>query len=94
MGGEPRPWKGPFPEDVLKKLAPTVIKYSEWYSENGTHLPDDFASDPGAWTFMLQDMAAAFRMIKEDKLPANDEELGLKMRGVQYFYRYMQELFL
>lgn len=90
----PPVWKGITPEAYLKRIAPQIIKYCDWYCENGLHLPKGFEADPGAWTTVVREIQLALTMVVNDVNPEDDLMKGLKMRGVQNFYKYLPELLL
>ena len=96
MGKSMTPWEGKTQDDVLKLLAPHVIRYCKWYCENGIHLPSEFGDDPGKWTFRLRNMQHAFEKVKDnvplDTLNAMEYE-DYKI-GISDFYKHFQDLWL
>ncbi len=92
MGAPQTSWRGPTPEDILKRIAIPVLKYTEWYCENGFHLPLEFEKDPSVWTEILRSIERAFKMVVEGRMPTNEKEDAIRAQGLNYFYKYFSEL--
>lgn len=91
MGGPQVPWEGTTQSGLLKKIAPDITEYCEWYCENGYHLPDEFKTDPSSWTQIVREIGEAFELIMLEDALTEDEEKKVD-KGVDYFYKYFKEL--
>ena len=92
MGALQKPWKGPLQEDILKRLAPSVLKYTQWYCENGLYLPMEYEQDPAQWTHILRCIERTFEMIMAGKKPTDSREDETRSEGLMYFFKYFSEL--
>ena len=57
----------------LEEVGPAIIEYSEWYDQNGLHLPPDYGNDPSAWSEALHKIVRAIEILNE-----KDSEFVLK----------------
>ncbi len=98
--GKPRTeWDGMTQQEYLKKMAPYVVSYCNWYAENGIFLPEEYERDPASWTQVIRFIQAVFEMIDNDD--EEEEEMGigyteadqeLYKKGIEYFYQYNRYL--
>lgn len=90
---EQLPWEGKTPEEVLKDIADDVLDYTNWYTENGDHLPKDFKNDYNGWVTVLKDIEFAFELIvRGQDVSENKTQAAMKRKGIELFYQYMSHL--
>jgi predicted FMN-binding regulatory protein PaiB len=51
---------------VVGSVYEALEDYSEWYEQQGLHLPPNFATDPTAYTEALHKMVRAFELLYEE----------------------------
>ncbi len=95
MGKPQSSYTGPTSIEVIAEIAPFIIVYVDWYVENGYFLPEEYASDPGAWAQILRDIQAAMQLIlngaDENMLEGASRELLYD--GLEKYYKYSRYLF-
>lgn len=91
MGQPQTKYTGPSQIEVVKEIAPFIIAYVDWYTENGYFLPDEYAKDPAAWAQILRDIQAAMNIIMDGSPELNAS--ALLYDGMEKYYKYSRYLF-
>lgn len=96
MARETIPYTGISETGFLMMVAPDVIKYCDWYAEDGLFLPPEFANDPAAWTQILRDIQAGFEAYVNENTDngvfSTPEDEVLMYNGIEKFYQYIKYL--
>lgn len=90
MGQPQSSYTGPTQFEVLAEIAPFIVVYVDWYTENGYFLPEEYAKDPAAWAQILRDIQAAMRIIINKQTEEGGE---LLYDGLEKYYKYSRYLF-
>ena len=90
MGKEQTTWTGLnndlFLDLAIDSVQEDIIEYVDWYSENGLFLPDEFSTDPGAWTQILRD-------IQQDLIHLRNGDNDKITDGIDKCKRHLLHLF-
>jgi hypothetical protein len=89
------PWQGKTHEDILTSVADDVLDYIMWYSENGSHVPEEFKDDPGEWVEILRqiEVACSILVVGPSMEVTHDRELEIA-RGIKLFNKYISHLWI
>jgi len=69
-----------------------VQEYANWYAKAGMHLPKEYATNPSAWTNVLNEIAQAFDIAETKEYRDNPELEHQMKKGFELFGRYFTEL--
>lgn len=96
MGGPQLSYTGPTQFEVIREIAPFIIVYVDWYSENGYFLPEEYAKDPAGWSQILRDIQAAMNLLVDgaDENMLEGPSRELLYDGIEKYYKYSRYLFL
>jgi hypothetical protein len=79
-------------EDIIESLHEPITDYVNWYAERGLYLPEEYKTDPGAWTDVLRKIQRSFELAHK-KDYKKDEVLKKEMQeGFELFGKYFLDL--
>lgn len=79
-------------DDIIEILKPYINDYVDWYAERGLYLPEEFKSDPAAWTNKLRKIQRAFDLVEKKEYKDNVKLKEEVDEGLQLFGKYFLEL--
>lgn len=79
-------------DEVIETLHPLITEYVDWYAERGLYLPENFKSDPSAWTNILRKIQRAFDIALTKEYSKRDDLESEMKEGFELFGKYFIEL--